>query len=140
MVSQAMSLFETCLIITKTLEVEKRLSLKTLFYKFICHNQIYASIFVQIPAICYIENWFVKFAWPDGHMDRSISIKKPRYSTNEGPSLTELSVHNAKPSPKSMTMMLNKPSNLWHLNKLIVNWSYVNDGIFLFVVIKILLQ
>ena len=29
-------------------------------------------------------------------MDRSISIKKPRYSTNEGPSLTELSGYNAK--------------------------------------------
>ncbi|TVU44992.1 hypothetical protein EJB05_04458 [Eragrostis curvula] len=32
----------------------------------------------------------------DGHVDRSIGVKKPRYSADEGPSLTELSGYNAK--------------------------------------------
>jgi transcriptional adapter 2-alpha len=32
----------------------------------------------------------------DGHMDRSIGVKKPRCSAEEGPSLTELSGYNAK--------------------------------------------
>ncbi|KAG8062630.1 hypothetical protein GUJ93_ZPchr0003g16592 [Zizania palustris] len=32
----------------------------------------------------------------DGHLDRSIGIKKPRYSADEGPSLTELSGYNSK--------------------------------------------
>lgn len=33
---------------------------------------------------------------PDGHVDRSVGVKKPRYSADEGPSLTELSGYNAK--------------------------------------------
>jgi transcriptional adapter 2-alpha len=33
---------------------------------------------------------------PDGHVDRSVAVKKPRYSADEGPSLTELSGYNAK--------------------------------------------
>ncbi|GJN23298.1 hypothetical protein PR202_gb10934 [Eleusine coracana subsp. coracana] len=32
----------------------------------------------------------------DGHVDRSVGVKKPRYSADEGPSLTELSGYNAK--------------------------------------------
>uniref|UniRef100_A0A0E0D6W0 Transcriptional adapter n=1 Tax=Oryza meridionalis TaxID=40149 RepID=A0A0E0D6W0_9ORYZ len=32
----------------------------------------------------------------DGHVDRSIGVKKPRYSADEGPSLTELSGYNSK--------------------------------------------
>ncbi|AQK62808.1 Transcriptional adapter ADA2b [Zea mays] len=33
---------------------------------------------------------------PDVHVDRSVGVKKPRYSADEGPSLTELSGYNAK--------------------------------------------
>ncbi|KAJ1293584.1 hypothetical protein BS78_01G079800 [Paspalum vaginatum] len=32
----------------------------------------------------------------DGHVDRSVGVKKPRYSADEGPSLTELSGYNSK--------------------------------------------
>ncbi|PAN44992.1 hypothetical protein PAHAL_9G086500 [Panicum hallii] len=32
----------------------------------------------------------------DGHLDRSVGVKKPRYSADEGPSLTELSGYNSK--------------------------------------------
>ena len=39
-----------------------------------------------------IFNFYVS----DGHVDRSVGVKKPRYSADEGPSLTELSGYNSK--------------------------------------------
>lgn len=78
---------------------------ETHFLYCVCGKLIFFTVSKYTPRIlnfsCLCTSVYFNIALfnlhvADGHVDRSIGVKKPRYSADEGPSLTELSGYNSK--------------------------------------------